>query len=81
MIRKQLLLGLGSMGVVTVALLSMLGMFWVLDLFPILLFIGMILVYGFFSANATKPKDRKKNPGDLITSDSHVSRSTIGASK
>jgi flagellar motor component MotA len=49
------------------ALLLMLGQFWVLYLAPMLIFIGVAVVYGYLSS---KPLSKGQNPRQLSAHDS-----------
>lgn len=44
-----------SAGVVGLSLLVMLGLFWVIDIAPLILFIGMAVTYGILSARRPQP--------------------------
>lgn len=49
---------LGGLLLVALFLIFMLGMFWVVDLIPLLMFIGVGVVYGVISSRKSKPAPR-----------------------
>lgn len=51
------MLAMGSMGLVVAGvLLTVVGIFWVIDLAPLVIFLGVALAYGVLSSNASTPR-------------------------
>ncbi len=66
---KGILWSLATLAAIAVALLVMMGMFWVLEIAPLILFVGMAIVYGILSrspkssaqsASVNQSKDRSR---------------------
>lgn len=66
---KGILWSLATLAAIAVALFAMLGMFWVLEIAPLVLFVGMTIVYGILSrstksssqsASVNQSKDRSR---------------------
>lgn len=49
------LIMVGALAVVGIALVSIVGIFWIIDIAPLLLFIGAGVVYGLLSNQSKRP--------------------------
>jgi len=63
---KPVIWSVASLGVVGLTLSLMLGLFWVVEIAPLLLFVGMAVTYGILSARSapppTPPSPRRSEP-------------------
>jgi len=65
---KPLIWIVASAGAVGISLLAMLGLFWVIDIAPLLLFIGLAVTYGILSSRAPQsvkpvlPERKRSDP-------------------
>ena len=63
------ILAMGAMGIVVAAvLLAVVGIFWVIDLAPLVIFLGVAVAYGILSSN-TSTAHRGERNGALSSSE------------
>ena len=70
---KRVLWSLATLGAIAAALLFMLGMFWVVEIAPLVLFVAMAIAYGLLSSSRTPKSPRTSTNVSQIKDRSHSS--------
>lgn len=55
-----------ALGAIAIGLLAMLGMFWILEIAPLIIFVGMAIAYGLLSSSTSPHRAPKPSTNAVL---------------